>query len=376
MAVQLGLAVVLLFCGGLLLRSFAGLLGVERGYEVDRVLTFSTSVPSGPYPDFESRRALYEGVLERIEDLPGVEVASMAHVLPYGGRWRFGVSVDGLEPADDESPASDVLYVTPSFFDALSIPLLEGRTFRNDETGVTVVNRTLTRRFLADRPALGTMVTLGNNEPARVIGVVDDTRYVDLDEEATPQAYLPYADGFTGDMMGVVRTARNPSALAGPVRELFAARDPGIAVSELLTLRERLTGSVSGPRFRTVLLGAFAVAALGLAVVGVYGVMAYTVTRRTREMGIRMALGADRRRILAAVLRQAALLALLGLALGAVGSWAAAGVLESYLFGVEARDPVTFAGVALVLSAAALVACWVPARRAGRIDPMVALRAD
>jgi predicted permease len=375
---QVAVAVVLLFSAGLLLQTLSGLLGLERGYDADEVLTLSTSLPSASYPDYSTRKALYDGVLERIRGLSGVRSASMSMLLPFGGMWQYGLDIEGYTPADDEFPSAETLMVTSGFFDTLGIPLLSGRLLAaRDGRNAIVINQTMAGKYWPEGGALGARVTLGNDEnPATVVGIVNDTRYTSLEAEETAQVYRPWAEGESFDMMLFVRTAQDPRALTGPIREIFAAADREIAVADIMTIGDRLWNTTAEERFRALLLGTFGATALLLAIVGVYGVMAYNVAQRTRELGIRKALGADDDSILRRVVGGGLALVALGSMIGAAGCWYVATLLEAYLFGIEARDPWTFVAVTLALALAALAASWVPGRRAARVDPLVALRAE
>jgi predicted permease len=373
---QVALAVVLLFSAGLLLQTFAGLLGIDRGYDVDEVLTLSTSLPTAAYPDFSSRTALYDRVLERVDGLPEVESSALSSLLPYHGWSRAAVRIDGYTPQDDEQMMAEYLVVTPQFFGTVGIPPLSGRLFTERDDDVVVINQTMARTYWPDGNPLGARVTLGPFGMVTVIGVVNDTRYTRLDAAESPQAYVPYRSGDAMDMMLFIRSAGDPRELIVPIRQIFAATDREIAVADIMTIRERLWHTTANERFRAVLLGTFGATALLLAMVGVYGVIAYNVGQRTRELGIRKALGADSGLILRRVVGGGLGLVALGSLIGAAGCWYVATLLEAYLFGVEARDPWAFAAATLALAAAALAAAWIPARRAAAVDPLVALRAE
>ena len=373
---QVALAVVLLFSAGLLLQTFAGLLGIDRGYDADEVLTLSTSLPTAAYPDFSSRTALYDRVLERVDGLPEVESSALSTLLPYHGWSRAAVRIDGYTPQDDEQMMAEYLVVTPQFFGTVGIPPLSGRLFTERDDDVVVINQTMARTYWPDGNPLGARVTLGPFGMVTVIGVVNDTRYTRLDAAESPQAYVPYRSGDAMDMMLFIRSAGDPRELIVPIRQIFAATDREIAVADIMTIRERLWHTTANERFRAVLLGTFGATALLLAMVGVYGVIAYNVGQRTRELGIRKALGADSGLILRRVVGGGLGLVALGSLIGAAGCWYVATLLEAYLFGVEARDPWAFAAATLALAAAALAAAWIPGRRAAAVDPLVALRAE
>jgi putative ABC transport system permease protein len=390
---QVALAMVLLTGSGLLLRSFAGLLGVERGYDVDNVLAFSIALPGSAYPELDDKARFHGEALDRLRALPGVQAAALAGRLPYSGFSMYDYAPEGLEePVGDENEpegagpdplagTAQVEFVTADFFATLAVPLLAGRGFdRRDGSGgaeTVVVNEMLARRHWPQGGAVGRRLTLEDMGSFEIIGVVSDARFLSLAREPMPQVYLPYAGGrWEFGMSAFVRTAGDPLALAGPVRRLFVEMDDRVALAQMGSLESRMWRSVAMPRFRTLLIGTFGLAALILAVVGVYGVMAYAVTQRWRELGIRKALGADRRAVVAAIMARGLGLTAIGLLLGLWGAWVAAGTLESYLFGIEARDPLTFAGALALLAAASLIASLIPACRASRVDPVIALRAE
>jgi putative ABC transport system permease protein len=269
-----------------------------------------------------------------------------------------------------------VLQVTPGLFKTLGISVIEGRTFENrDAAGAVVISESTARQYWEMGGAVGRRIRL-NEEWETVVGVVKDVRYRGVDREPV-QIYLPYAGGsYSGSMDVVVRSQKDPRAIAASVQRLIASMDPEVTVYGIMSLENRLWTSISEPGFRTLLLGIFALASLVLSVVGAYGVMSYMVARRTREVGIRMALGADAGRIVQHIIGRGLFLTVCGLSLGLFCAYGAVGVLKGYLFNIEPSDSVTFMLGTIVLAAAALLACWIPARRAARVDPLVALRAE
>lgn len=374
---QVAVAVVLLFAAGLLVQTLAGLLDIDRGYDADEILTLSTSLPTAAYPDFVTRAALYDRVLERVDGLPGVESSALSDLLPYHGQYLYGMRIEGYEAEEGEEMMAESLVVTPEFFATMKIPPQSGRLFSERDGGdVVVINETMARTYWPAGDALGARVTLGPNAPATVVGIVNDTRYTRLVDEDRAQAYIPYLSGDTRDMMLFVRSGGDPRDLIVAIREIFAATDREIVVADIMTIGERLWETTSWQRFRAMLVGVFGATALLLAVVGVYGVIAYNVGQRTRELGIRKALGADGGAILRRVVGGGLALVAIGVLVGAAGCWYVATVLEAYLFGVAAHDPWAFAAATLALGVAALIAAWIPGRRAAAVDPLVALRAE
>jgi putative ABC transport system permease protein len=389
--VQLALAVVLLVCGGLLLRSFASLLDAQAGFDRGGVLTFETQLPRSRYPDFQEKSRFYEEMLERIEALPGISSAGLTTYLPATEWMSIGrFAVDGYEPLPEEELLTEVQWVTPGYFTALRTSLLQGRMFEERDgqlspadttaegkylgANVVLINDWLARRYMRDGAAVGGRISYGDHWKA-VVGVVADIRHRNI-RRAGPQIYFPYPAAVRADMDVVVRTDSDPVSFVPTIRRLVASIDPEVVVYGALPLEDRLAGVVSEPRFRSLLLGLFAVAALLLAAIGVYGVMAYSVARRTRELAIRMALGADRTNVVQQVVLRGLTLAGIGLALGLIGAYVAAGSLQKYLFNLAPTDLLTFTTAALILTGVAILACWIPARRAAKVSPMTALRLE
>ncbi len=380
---QLALTLMLLICAALLGRSFIGMFEIEHGFDSSDVLAFETALPREQYPDFASRSAYYSRLLQEIEALPGVTSAALSAYLPSSG-WFTSVSFDvpGYAPAEGEQLEAELKPVSGSFFSTLRIAVRAGRTFEASDTDaapVVVVNRTFAERYFRG-DAVGREVIL-RQQPRRIVGVVDDVRFRaggrNRGDVARLQIYVPFHDdGRARDMDVLVRAGSPPGLLAGPLRQVATRIEPLTTVFGMTTVERLLAGRVAGPRFRTLILGAFGSVALFLSLVGIYGVMAYGVAQRMRELGIRLALGATQRRVFLGVMGRSALLAAWGLAGGLVGAWAVTGALEGYLYGLGVRDLPTFAGAATVLALAAVAAAIVPGRRATRVDPMVALRAD
>jgi putative ABC transport system permease protein len=379
---QLALALVLLVCGGLLFRSFVGLLRVETGFDPANVVAFETTLPRSRYPTFEERRRFYDRLLEDVRSLPGVQFAGVTIYLPATQWFHWNdFRVERYQAGPSEELRAETKEVSPGYFTALRIPLLEGRLFdeRDDEVGAKaiLISESMARRYWPERSAVGGRIRLNDDEEwSTVVGVVSDVRYRG-DTHDAPQMYKSYrASGRASSMDVVVRVARAPGELIPSIRRLLAATDPDVTLFRLNVLEHQLSAFLTEPRFRTLLLGAFGVTALVLSIVGVYGVMAYGVAQRTHELGIRKALGADGSRIVRGVVVRGLAMTVAGLLVGAAGAYAGTDVLQSYLVNVDARDPLTFAAGIVGLAAAALLACYLPARRAARVDPMIALRVE
>jgi predicted permease len=379
---QVGLALVLLVCGGLLVRSFVGLLRVETGFDANNVLAFETSLPRSRYPDFEARKRFYDGALEELRRLPGVSDAGVGVYLLATSQFHWNrFEVEGYQPGPSEELLTEAKEVSPGYFSALGITLIRGRMFDDRDTPeapkTLLVSETTARRYWPNRDAVGGRMRLNEAEEwSTVVGVVSEVRHRGEMRDA-PQVYESYAaSGATASMDVLLRVTNGPGNLIPSVRRLMASIDPDVSVFRVNTLEDQLSAFLSEPWFRTLLLGAFGFTSLVLSIVGVYGVMAYAVAQRTRELGIRKALGADGSHIIRGVVLRGLAITGVGLGLGAIVAYAAADVMQGYLVNVDARDPLTFAVGIVGLASAALLACYVPARRAARVDPLIALRAE
>jgi len=384
---QLGLALVLLCGSGLLIRSFVRLIGVDPGFDTGRMLTFKIALPGSKYSADQLCITFFQQLLARISAVPGVRSASMESFPPLTGLGAAtGVHLLSQPSlALSDLPVANVRVVGPDYFGTMSIPLRAGRFFNAQELAqekhVTIINQAFADKYLHGVNPLGQKAVIymksyaeAVNQPSEVIGVVGDVHQIGLDTAPEPTVYWPHAELVMSAMTILVRTSNDPLALLSTIRNQLQQLDPELPMAAVVTMDQLLADSLSRPRFTMFLLGIFAVVALVLAAVGIYGLIAYSVTQRTQELGIRIALGAQRRDVLRLVLAQGTRLTLLGVAIGVLAALALSRLLGTLLFGVSATDPLTFAGVAGLLAVVALLACFIPARRAIRVDPVVALR--
>jgi predicted permease len=380
---EVALTLVLLVGAGLMIRSFYRLQQVDPGFNYDHLLTFSVSLPTKQYPEDQQKINFYEQLAEKIRTLPGVQTVGGSSGLPLGnnGRQQTLFRVDGQpEPEPGQTPVTDACIATPDYFEAMGIALLKGRNFSEQDVKggprVTLIDEEFARRYWPGQEAVGKNIRSSRNDPPiTVVGVVRRVKMDGLNEDSSRvQSYYPFRQLPNGGMTVVVRTANDPMGIVSAVREQVLALDPDQPVYDLNTMEQIRADSIAPDRLNLMLLASFAVVALILAGVGIYGVMAYSVTQRTHEIGIRMALGARQSDVLGMIIRQGMKLAVVGLAIGLGGAWLTTRAMSSLLFGVSATDPVTFIVISVLLTGVALGACFVPARRATKVDPMVALR--
>ena len=381
---EVALAMVLLVGAGLLIKSFMRLQQVDPGFRSESVLTIELSLPQARYSKPQQRATFYEQLLERIAGLPGVRAAGACTQLSLsGGETIWGLTIEGRpEPGPGEILQSGHRSVSPDYFRAMSIPLRRGRYFtaqdREGAPGVVIINETMANRFWPSQDPIGKRIRLGAGRSGApwipIAGVVADVKYSGLDRQPGPEMFLPHLQNPAPRMAIVVRAAAEPASLATALRSAVTALDRDQPVANIRTLEKIVSDSVAPRRLTMLLLGIFAALALVLAGVGLCGVISYSVTQRTHELGVRMALGAQPSEVLRLVIGHGMILTMIGVAIGLAGAFALTGFLSSLLFGVTARDPATFLAVALALASVALAACYIPARRATRVDPMVALR--
>jgi putative ABC transport system permease protein len=387
---EVALAVVLVVGAGLMARSLSALGRVPLGFSPDHVLTLRLALPQAAYPTPERVIAAYRRLLDDVRALPGVTAAGVVRVLPLAttiGDW--GLRIDGYMPPPGQDPKGDWQIVSDGAFEAMGMRLVRGRWFTpadtTDSQPVMVVNETLARTYFPDGEAVGRRIRPGadGDRPwAIVVGIVADERHNGVTVASKEKFYVPHSQwhvltgGPIRNAFVVVRTAGDPMALAGPVRSAVRRLDPNVPIANLRPMDEVVAVALATPRLTGFVLGAFAGAALVLAVVGLYGVLAYLVARRTHEIGIRMALGAARGQVLGLVLRHGVGLALAGLAAGLAAAAGATRLMRGLLYGVQPTDPATFATVAVALLIVAALASLVPASRAMRVSPVVALRTE
>ena len=388
---QVALALVLVVAAGLLVRTFYSLLRTDAGFNATRVFTFQLTLPNGKYSDVDDMARVYHNVLQRLRSTPGVENVGFSSAVPLGG------SPDGtairmpdhpVTSIKDTAPYANYLFATPGYFNAIGTPLLRGRDFTDsdiqDSQRVTIITAEMARKYWPGQDPIGKQVGVAAKKwPVRlIVGVVADTKHQSLSEEPQPEMYVPYTQNeikvwpSMQTMQVALRTSMDSSSILGAVREALHSVDPDLPIARPATLASLVDDSVVQPRFSMLLLAGFGAIALLLASIGMYGVISYSVAHRTREIGIRMALGAAPREVLRMVLGQGARLVSVGLVVGLIASFLVARLMTSFLYGVRATDPATYAAVSALLTFVVLLACYLPARRATRVDPTVALREE
>ena len=378
---EIALSLVLLIGAGLMIRSFIRLEQVNPGFDARDVLTMRVSLPAAQYPDGRRRAAFFEQVIQRLQSLPGAQSAAAISRLPLtAGNSSRSLTIEGRSnDGSGNGPGADYRVISPEYFGSMGIPLLKGRDFierdRGDAVRVGIINETMARRFWPDEHPLGKHLRIDDNDPwTEIVGVVADVKHLGLDSQSRPEFYVPYFKDPWPFMTVVVHSGSGTTSLANAMRNEVWAVDKDLPVPDIKSMEQLLSDSVARRRFNMLLLGIFGGVALVLAAVGIYGVMSYSVTQRTHEIGIRMALGANQSAVLKLVVGQGMTLALVGVGIGLAAAFALTRVLTSLLFAVGATDPATFVILSTLLAGVALAACLVPARRAMKVDPMTALR--
>jgi putative ABC transport system permease protein len=380
---EVALSIVLLAGAGLMINSFLRLKRVSPGFAPERILTTEISLPSARYQEPAEINTFYEQLIAQVRNLPGVEAAGIGMSLPPNLLAITDTFTIEGAPAGKSDPSSPVVFVSSGYFEALGIPLLAGRNFtetdRADKPRVVIINETFARRYFPHESPLGKRMKTGgverpNNPWMEIVGVVGDVKYAGLDKAAEPAYYEHYQQTAWSNTYIVVRSSSDSRPLASGVRQAVWSLDKDLPIAGVHTMEELLSESVARPRFRTFVFLVLGTLAIVLAVTGIYGVISYLVSQRTREIGIRVALGAQRRTVLNLIIRQGMSLALVGAAIGLIAAFVLTRLMTGLLYEVEATDPLTFASITILLLLVSLGACWIPARRAAKVDPLVALR--
>jgi putative ABC transport system permease protein len=376
---EIALTIVLLIGSGLLLRSLIQLQNVDLGFNPENLLTMRVSLLDINYPDRQRVANFYKESLARIEALPEVKSASLSSappIVPLSNMW-VTFEIEGQPSDPGREPTAQYRLITPGYFHTMEMSLIKGRAFTErdtrDATQVAIINEGFAQRHFPDADPIGRKIVAGRTV-REIVGVVGNVRHRSLEEEADIELYVPHAQNPRGTVTVVIRTASDPERVVRAAQKAVWAGDSDAAVSNVMTMNQALSDVIARPRFNVFLLSIFSVIALMLAAVGIYGVMSYTVAQRTREIGVRIALGAQASDVLKLVVGQGMMLALIGVAIGIAGALGVTRLMSNRLYDVTATDPLTFIAVSGLMTAIALLACYIPARRATRVDPMVALR--
>ncbi|MBI1761613.1 MAG: ABC transporter permease [Acidobacteria bacterium] len=382
---EVAAALVLLVGAGLMIKSFWRLQQVDPGFNPDKAMIATVSLPKRKYPEEPQQVAFFQQLLEKVSTLPGVQSAGAITVMPLSDDdFVLGFDIGGRPPLPPGAGQSTNYYsVSADYFKTMGIPLRRGRLFTERDTKdaphVALINETMAQRIFPNEDPLGKRINFkGGDKPDwyEIVGIVGDVKHYGLAQQTTLQTYEPYTQQTFSTMTLVARTTGDPLALSAAIRNAVLSLDKEQPVSSLRTLDQLVSTSIEQQQFSMLLLGVFAAVAMLLAAVGIYGVLSYAVTQRTHEIGIRMALGAGQREVLRLVVGQGMRLTLLGVATGLVAAFALTRLMAALLFSVSATDPLTFAAIAVLLLLVAFVACWIPARRATQVDPLIALRAE
>jgi putative ABC transport system permease protein len=376
---QLALSLVLLIGAALFLQSFRNLLSVNPGFRADNVLMARLSLPEQKYKDKSQTASFFNQLRQNVGSLPGVQAVELCQVVPFsGGGGGAPFTVEGFE--HEQSKIAWLRSSTPGYFNAMGMPILKGRGFESSDTesslAVAIVDESLARRYSSQGDLVGKRLRVGDGPWLTIVGIVPNVKNRKLDEEPWPYVYRPYTQWVRRDTMLVVRSEMDPTAIAGNIRREVAKLDPELPLSRVSTVRQAMDRSLVTTRLTNWLLAGFAATALLLALTGIYGVMSLNVANRRSEFGIRLALGAQTTNVLRLILGQGLKLAVVGVALGLLAAIAFTRLLQGLLFGISASDPLTFGVIAALLVGVALLACWIPARRATKVDPLEALRQE
>jgi putative ABC transport system permease protein len=381
---EFAVALLLLVGAGLMTRSFFRLQQINPGFEATNLLTMNIALPRQKYTEPQQANVFFDQLVDRVAQLPGVKSVAGINPLPLSNSNITGtVLIEGAPVvALADRPDVGQRVITPDYFQTMSIPILKGRSFtehdRDNTLNVIIVNEALARRFWPNQDALGKRLGFeedpGKQVWREVVGIAGNVRHKALETEAMPEVYFPHQQFPSNFMNLVVHTASDPASMVSAIRNQVLSIDKDQPVSDVMTMEQRLAKSVASRRFVMLLLGAFSALAVGLAAVGIYGVMAYLVVQRTQEIGVRLALGAQKRDVFKLIVGKGMVLAVIGTAIGLVASLALTRLMRSLLFGVTPTDWLTFVIVSVVLLTVALLACYIPARRATKLDPLIALR--
>ena len=383
---EIALSFVLLIGAGLMIQSFQRMMSNEVGFDEENVISMSATLPRAKYPEAEMRAAFFREAVSRINGLPGVESAGAVLTLPFAGsEMALSYIIEGRpQPEPGQEPEAGLDAATASYFETMRIPLIEGRFIdendQPDSKNTAVISEAMAREQWPDESPLGQRITIGQMDDdgnliwLEIVGVVGDIRHEEMSEEIMPRLYLPHSQFARSSMTFVVRTTLEPGLTAQAIRRVVSEIDPEQPLVRYRLVEEVVQDTMSIERLTTMLTGGFAEVALFLASIGLFGVMSYSVKQRVREIGIRMALGAQRTDVLVHFMKQGVILTLIGVVIGLIAAYGLTGLISSQLYQVTPSDPMTFIVVAILLTVVAMFACFLPARRATKIDPMTALR--
>jgi len=380
---EVAMSLVLLVGAALLLRSFERLIHVDPGFRPEQVLAFRVALPNNAYPQDHHKIAFFSRLMERLETLPGVSAAGMIQSVPMRGDYVLSFTIEGRPPVGpNQEPSANHRVISPDYFKAMGIPLLRGRSFtledREKSPMVAIVDQKFVDRYFPDQDPMGKGLDIGNGTDGfyKIVGVVGSVLHDSLDGKPSPTMYIPYTQDVFSSMWVVVRAKGEPTQLSAVARQAVRDIDSTLPAFAMTPLADVVSESIAQRRFSMLLIGVFGAIALVLAAVGLYGVVSYSVSQRTQEIGLRMAIGADRRDVLRLIVGGGMKLAVIGVVIGVAGALALSKVIATMLFELTPMDLVSYSGTVMVLLAVAMVACYVPARRAMRVDPIIALRAE